>query len=374
MLFGLYVYRSLLARFRANALTMLAVCLFVVGASLGLSFYFGLQSMLIDTTPPENIIVLSKGASSEGGSKIALESARKVVLLEGIKKTGDVPLAVRELVTRVYLVEEGTEPVPIRGIDEQSLAVHRATLVTGAMPAAGTLEILLGRRVAERYPNMKVGSDIPLPAGPSKIVGIISAQGGPIEDEVWTPRGALETHLNVKFSSSVTLVADSPDRVQALVDQINFSKDLDAQAVPVAKLRERSADLGTIAKVVLVLLILLSIVATFALATTMSAAAAVRMPELAALAAIGIHRRVLGRIILFESILLGVVGALIGLGVSTLVRSQIGSISLGENPVELASTGKILLIGVGLGVVVGLIGGFTPAMRVARLDIMKSLR
>lgn len=369
-----YVYRSLLARFRANALTMLAVCLFVVGASLGLSFYFGLQSMLVDTTPPENIIVLSKGASSEGGSKIALDTARKVVLLDGVKKAGDVPLAVRELVTRVYLIEQDPKPVPIRGIDDQSLAVHRASLVTGAMPAPGTLEIVLGRRVAERYPKLKIGDDIALPAGPSRITGIISAQGGPMEDEVWTLRSALEVHLNVKFSSSVTLVADSQDRVAALADQINQSKDLEAQAVPVTKLRERMADLGTIARVVLVLLILLSIVATFALATTMSAAAAVRMPELAALAAIGIHRSVLGRIILFESILLGVVGALIGLGVSTLIRSQIGSISLGENPVELAGTATVLLIGIGLGVAVGVIGGITPAMRVARLDIMQSLR
>src|SRR6187549_3962234 len=95
VLFVFYIYRNLIARFRANALTMLAVCLFVIGGSLGLSFYYGLRSMLIDTTPPENVVVLSKGAESETGSKIPIETAHKVVLLEGVKKLDDKPVAVR---------------------------------------------------------------------------------------------------------------------------------------------------------------------------------------------------------------------------------------------------------------------------------------
>ena len=73
------------------------------------------------------------------------------------------------------------------------------------------------------------------------------------------------------------------DRVPALVEQINSSKDLRAQAAPVAAFREDLAGLGTITVTVLVLLVLLSLVVTFAIATTMNAAVVMRLPEFAAL-------------------------------------------------------------------------------------------
>jgi ABC-type antimicrobial peptide transport system permease subunit len=370
----LYVYRNMIARFRANALTMLAVCLFVIGGSLGLSFYQGLRSMLIDSTPAENIVVLSKGAESEVGSKIPIETARKVVLLDGVKRNGETPLAVRELLTRIYLGAAGASAVTIRGIDDQSMQVHRVKLVQGAMPAPGSLEIILGRRVAKEYSDLKIGDDVVLPAGPSRIVGIISADNGPIEDEVWMPRAGLEAHMKTKNSTSVTLAAQDASRVSDLVDKINVSKDMEAQAISATKMNEDRGNLATVSRIVFVLLILLSVVATFAIATTMASAAAARMPELAAFAAIGIRRGVLGRIILFESALLALVGALVGVLLSALIRSQLGEISLGASPVEMTSTPAILLGGVGLGVAVGLVGGIIPAIKVSRLDIVSALR
>jgi putative ABC transport system permease protein len=374
VLFALYAYRSLRARLRANLLTMLAIILFVTGGSLGIAYYTSLKRMLVDTTPPENIVVLSKGASEEGGSKLDLEAARKIVLLDGIKRSGDLAVATRELVTRVYLADEGNEQVPIRGIDDQSMTVHRVKVAEGAAPAPGSLEILVGKRVAQKYRSLAIGHEIALPAGLAKISGIMTADGGPIEDEVWTPRSALEAHLNVKFSSSLTVAASDRAQVPQLVDKINFSKEFDAQAIPATKLLEDGARLGTIAKVVLVLLVLLSIVATFAIATTMSAAVATRMPELAALAAIGIRRGSLGRIVLLESALLSLVGGLVGVGIGWLLAKQLGAISLGKNPVELHTSTGLLLFGLGLGVGAGLIGGIMPTLRVSRLDIMKALR
>ena len=375
VLFVFYAYRSLLVRIRANVLTMLAVALLVIGGSMALSFYASLRGMLLDTTPPENVIVLSKGAAGEGDSKVSLDTAHRVVLFDGVKRNGNTPVAVRELVTRVYLNDSGTDdPVPIRGIDEQSLQVHRVTIAQGAAPASGTLEIAIGRRVHEKYPKLAIGQDISLPGGPCKITGILNASGGPMEDEIWTPRSALEAHLNVKYSSSVTLVATDKDHVDALVDKLNHSPEVEAQAIQVSKLLETTADLSRIATVVLVLIILLSIVATFAIATTMNAAAAVRMPEFAALAAIGIHRSILGRIVLLESILLATVGAIIGVVASAVMRMEIGAISLGMNPVELTGNASIAVAGLVLGLLVAIVGGSFAAVKVARLNILEAMR
>src|SRR5687767_4138815 len=99
---------------------MLSVALFVAGCTVGLAFYFSLKQML-HTAPPENVIVVARGATSEAGSMLQLETARKVALLDGIKKVGDEPLAARELLSRVYIdtidLSVYHAPVPIRGID-----------------------------------------------------------------------------------------------------------------------------------------------------------------------------------------------------------------------------------------------------------------
>jgi putative ABC transport system permease protein len=162
--------------------------------------------------------------------------------------------------------------------------------------------------------------------------------------------------------------------VPALVEQINSSKELRAQAAPVAAFREDLAGLRTITVTVLVLLVLLSLVVTFAIATTMNAAVVMRLPEFAALAAIGIRRSALARIVLVESLLLAAVGALVGALVSVLLQRQIGEVSLGASPVELTATWRVLLLGLGMGLAAGLIGGTAPAIRVHRLTITSAMR
>jgi len=357
--------------------TILAVCLFVVGGTLGLSFYLGLKKMLVETAQPENIIVVSKGAATEAGSKLQVETANKLVLVPGIKRTGDTPVAARELVTRVYVATGSAyeDPVSIRGFDAQSAAIHRITVLKGTLPDPKSLDIIVGRRVAETHSNLTIGTEIHLPAGSCKITGVFAADGSPLEDEVWTPRAALELHVHTKLSSSLMLVAEDAARVPEIVDKINDSKDLNAQAASVAQFRQDSAGLGVIARTVFMLLALLSVIATFAIATTMNAAALARMPELAALAAIGIRRRYLARMVLVESTLLAIGGAVLGIVVCAILRSQLGGVlALGATPVEIVSTARIVPIAIGLGAIVGIIGGFSAALLVRRLDVIRSLR
>lgn len=377
VVFFTYAYRSLLARLRSTTITVLSVGLFVAGATLGLAYYLSLKQQLT-TAPPENIIVVSKGAASEAESKLKLDNARKLFVLDGIKREGDQPVAVRELVSRVFVQANDfsryEDPSTIRGIEERSLAVHHIKMLSGTPPKPGTLEVMVGKRLAQKYPHMKEGYEMGLPGGPGKITGVFSANGAPYEDEVWTDRPALELHINAKTSSAVTLVASDVSRVPALISQINESKDIDLQAATVAEFRADRAGLGTIARTVFILLVLLSVVATFAIATTMNTAVMMRLPELAALAAIGIRKGMLGRIVLIESALLAGIGALVGVGVALLVASQIGRMPVGANPVEISLSPMLLLVALGLGFVVGLLGGVLPALQVRRLDILKALR
>lgn len=378
MLFVFYVARSLLQRARANAITLITVALFVAGATLGLSYYANLKSSLVSTAPPDTILVLSEGAPTEIGSRLELDTARRLVLLDGIKRDGQVPLAARELLSNVSLeaddVVRYTPPVPFRGIDEHSIAVHQAEFLEGSPPAPGSLEVSLGRKLAAAYPNLEVGSQIPLPAGTARVSGIFAARGGPLEAEVWTPRAALEMHIGSEYSSSVSLVADDPARVSELVERINTSRDLNAQAAPLAAYMEDNAGLRTVALTVLILLAFLSVVAIFAIASTMHASIVLRLPEFASMAALGIRRTVLGRLVIMESVALATAGALLGVLVSELIRTQLGEISIGASPVQLSLNPGVAAMGIALGLLVGVVGGTTPAFKVARLRLIDLLR
>src|SRR5882672_10224156 len=119
MLFFSYALRSLRARFRANAVTLLSIALFVAGGTLGVAYYASLHRLLVSSAPPENIIVLAEGTPNESDSQIELEAAQRVATVPGIKLDGKTPLVVRELVSSIQLnttdfarYEEGA---PIRG-------------------------------------------------------------------------------------------------------------------------------------------------------------------------------------------------------------------------------------------------------------------
>lgn len=365
------------ARFRANLLTMLSVTLFVTGGTLGLCVYLNMKQQLVSSAPPENILVLVKASASENTSRLQPEVARNLAVLDGVKKIDNQPAVARELVAMIAVnldFSQFQRSVAIRGIDERSPAIHGAKITQGAMPEAGSLQVIVGRRIARKYPHLKVGGSIHMPGGECPIVGIFEADGAPFEDEIWTERPALELHLKVKFSSSVTVVAASEAEVPSLVQRINTTKQLDARATPVAEFRKTGAGLDTILRLVLVLLILLSVVATSAIATTMSAAVLLRMPEFAALVAIGIRRGVLARLVILESTLVALLGAIIGVVLSELLRRQIGILELGDMPVELVNLPIVPVVGAVLGAAVGVIGGLAPSLAVKKLDVITSLR
>src|SRR5262245_6267848 len=240
---------------------MLAIAVFVAAGMLGISFYEGMHRMLIETAPPEDVIVVAKSAPMETGSILSLDTARKLLVLDGVKA------AAREIVTSAY-VGDAQEPTPLRGFDEQSAVVHHIKLEQGKLPAPNTLEIALGRVVAASHPEIALGTDIRLPGGPARVVGIFSADGSPQEREMWTPRTAAELHLKAPITSSVTLVAADVRRVPELLEKINTSKDLNARAATVADFRDTTFELSKVAKVVLILLTVLSLIAVSAIVTT----------------------------------------------------------------------------------------------------------
>ena len=105
---------------------------------------------------------------------------------------------------------------------------------------------------------------------------------------------------------------------------------------------------------------------------TMMQAVRERTSELAVLKTIGFSNRSVQAMVLTESVLLLLLGGVIGLGLAAVITPAIGAASGGMIPVHGISAGT-WLIGVALMLVIGVVIGWIPAWRAMRLNIVDAL-
>jgi len=111
---------------------------------------------------------------------------------------------------------------------------------------------------------------------------------------------------------------------------------------------------------------------------TMYAAVAARGPEIAVLITLGFRPRSVLASFVAESAIIASLGAVIGcllaLPVNGIVTSTTNWASFSEIAFSFRITPDLLGKGLVFGVVMGVIGGFFPARRAARLPVIEALR
>lgn len=111
---------------------------------------------------------------------------------------------------------------------------------------------------------------------------------------------------------------------------------------------------------------------------TMYAAVANRTGEIGTLRALGFRRSSILATFLLEAVLLGAVGGVAGVALASLMQlvhiSTLNWQSFSELAFSFALTPRIIVLSLGFAVLMGLIGGFLPAVRASRLGIVDALR
>jgi len=123
---------------------------------------------------------------------------------------------------------------------------------------------------------------------------------------------------------------------------------------------------------------IMAVGAVFGAVNTMYAAIAARGPEIAVLLTIGFKPMSVLASFLVESAIIaavgGVVGCLLALPINGIVTSTTNWASFSEIAFSFRVTPGLLANGLVFAVVMGLIGGFFPAWRAARLQVVQALR
>ncbi|MDV7355892.1 ABC transporter permease [Rhodococcus sp. NPDC019627] len=120
------------------------------------------------------------------------------------------------------------------------------------------------------------------------------------------------------------------------------------------------------------------LVGTFIIYNTFSMIVAQRLRELALLRAIGASRQQVGRSVVFEALVVGVIGSAIGIaagiGLAYALRTVLNAFDLGlpEGPLQVGP--RTILVALVIGVVVTTVSAYAPARRAAKVPPVAAMR
>jgi putative ABC transport system permease protein len=381
-----YIWRSLWARRLTTALTVGGVALVVFVFAGVLMLAAGIQKTLVDTGSADNAIVLRKSASSELVSQVDRATAEILETAPEVAPGADGrPLLSREIDLIINLHKTGSASlgnVTVRGTSPHGLELRpNIHIIAGKMFRFGTHELIVGKNIADRFEGVTLGSDVPFGGDHWTVVGIFEAGGSGFDSELWTDADQVMQAFNRPVYSSITFRLKDPTQFDALKARLGV--DPRTQYIEPKRerdfYREQSQGMALFIKILgLVVTIIFSVGAMIGAMITMYAAVANRVVEIGTMRALGFQRRSVLGAFLVESILLALVGGGIGIllasGLSFARVSTVNFSSFSEIGFGFALSGRVVVNAMFFALVMGVVGGFLPAVRAARLGIVNALR
>src|SRR5260370_10822995 len=123
----------------------------------------GLECGIKDSSSPDSMILIGRGADSEANSFITLDQLDALEFLPAIKRDGvGNPLVSPELTEQVFMSAGDTlDNLPIRGVLPVSAQIHeKVRIIAGRMFAPGLNEVIIGRLILNQYPGCPFEPDL----------------------------------------------------------------------------------------------------------------------------------------------------------------------------------------------------------------------
>ncbi|MFL9960766.1 ABC transporter permease [Paraburkholderia sediminicola] len=380
-----YIARNLWTRRLTTALTAggLALVVFVFATVLMLDA--GLKKTLVSTGEQDNVVVIRKGAETEVQSAIDRGQANVIEMHPAVAIGDDGRrMASKESVVLISLTKLSSgkpSNVVIRGVSPAGMSLRpQVKLASGRMFNPGASEIIVGSSIAKGFSGTQPGEHLRFAQRDWTVVGTFDAGGSGFDSEIWGDVDQLmQAFRRTSYSSMVVRLAQS--------DQFGGFKsdlDVDPRLADEAKREQtfysdQSKALSTFINILgFTLSMIFSIAAMIGAMITMYASVANRVAEIGTLRAVGFRRIDVLAAFLVEAMLLGLVGGLVGLGCAALMQFASFSTTNFQTFADLSFrfilTPAIAAKTLAFSMTMGLVGGFLPAMRAARMNIVDALR
>ncbi len=380
-----YNVRNVFQRPVSTLTTALGVA-FTVAIFVGaLALAAGFESALLSTGSNDSVMLLRKGADSEISSGIGRDVANIVRANPGVATGSDGrPLFSPEvvvLINKPRLGQPGSSNVTVRGVDSGALALRDGVkVVEGRMFAPGAAEAIVGKRISSRFAGCGIGEKIRFGQTDFTVVGHFDAGGSSFESEIWGDNAVLMPVFRGDVYQSITFKMRDPSQFDALKKELEADPRL---TVDVKREREFYANqsemlAGFIRGAGVFITLIMAAGAVFGAMNTMFAAVSSRTREIATLLVLGFSPGAVMMSFLVESVVLSVLGGLIGcvlsLPINGLVTSTTNFASFSEVAFSFQVTPQALVAGLIYAAAMGFVGGLIPAWRASRQALATSLR
>jgi ABC-type antimicrobial peptide transport system permease subunit len=381
-----YVLRSAVSRRLTTAITMFGIALVVFVFSAVLMMANGVQKTLRSTGSDDNIVVVRKAALSEIMSIIDREAAGMMANLPQVARYPDGrPMSSKEVVVIINLNKlgaDGISNVTVRGVEEAAFELRpQVRMVQGRMFRWGAREVIAGAAITHRFAGAQIGGKVKFGGDLWTVVGIFDADGSGFESELWGDLNQIADAFKRSSLSTVTLRLKDPEDLETVLSAFEADNRLQYFAPKREKkfFEEQSEMMATFIRILgIFVTVIFSAGAMIGAMITMYGAVANRTVEIGTLRALGFFRRSILLAFLLESLFLSLGGGLIGLGLASLLQfftiSTLNFGSFSELAFSFALSPSIIAASLGFALLMGLLGGFFPALRAARLNIVQALR
>ena len=248
------------------------------------------------------------------------------------------------------------------------------------MFAPGTDEVIVGRKIARRFANCRIGDKHRFGQRDFTVVGQFAADGSAFESEIWGDETVLGPAFERQGFQSVTFQMRDPKTFEALKKRLESDPRLGVQVLTERKFYSEQSSLlaGVIRGAGILITLIMAVGAIFGAMNTMYASVSARTREIATLLVLGFRPLAVMGSLMFESVVLAIIGGLIGcllaLPINGITTSTTNWSSFSEVAFAFRVTPVAMAIGMIFAVLMGLAGGFFPALKAARQPLAKSLR
>ena len=345
----------------------------------------GFKHTLADSGRADRAIILRGGSDAELNSNLTRADIDTISNAPGLAKDASgKALLSNELVTVVNVpkADTGTDAnVTLRGVGLKLTEVRpELKIVDGRMFHPAVRELIAGAGAVKQFRGLTVGSVLHLRNADWTVTGNFTSNGDVHESELLADVDTVGSSVERNgYSSAIALLTSAAD-FSRFKDALTTDPQLkvDVQREPEYYAAQSKALTKAINVVGNTVAVIMAIGAMFGALNSMYSAVATRGLEIATLRAIGFGALPVLLSVMIEALLLSLLGGVIGASLAWLLFNGHSVSTLGgafaQVVFQLTVTRTLIITGIIWACVIGLLGGFFPALRAARLPVAEALR
>ena len=344
----------------------------------------GFSSTLESAGRSDVALVLRGGSQAELNSGISREQSTIIKQVPGVAQSADgLPLASAEVVVIAELMKAGEKTgsnITVQGVEPAAFGLRpQLRIVEGRSFSQGLRELIVGQGVARQFDGARLGQAIRMRGSDWTVVGVF-ASGDAYESELWADVDVAQSTFNRQGYSAVRLQLAAAGDLQTVKDALSADPrvNVDVETEQQYFSGQTEQFRKTIGILAVFVTTIMGLGAVFAALNTMYAAVSAREREIATLRAIGFRGLPVVVSIMLESLILALIGGLLGALAAYVLFNNMVVSTLGANFTQVVFrftvTPALVVDGLVIAVTIGMVGGFLPALRAARQPVTTALR